>query len=482
MINSEKKLLLIVLSVAFASFMVRMNNYSVNVSLPDMSEHFGVGTGRISRIVTSYLLIMTSTLLLFGKLGDRIGLKKIFVYGYGIFVLGSLLCGLSDGIWMLIGSRVVQATGGSMLIATSYAIISKFIPPERTGWAFGITSTASSLGVAAGAPLGGIITGYLSWHWIFLLNIPVGIIAIFFANRSIPGGIGFSQWSLEKPPVASAAIHTKERFDIPGALLSFLGLSVFTYGLNLGKTTGWYSPAIISCFTASVVFLCLFVVREKRCGDPLLDLSLFKNIRFTLVLCATFMAYLLISGNAFILPFYLKTIKSLNSVQTGMVLLVYSLIYVFMSSFAGRLSDRISPAKLCTFAMLSAAVNAFVFSYTLRFHGLLFSLIFLVWMALSFVFFFSPNNKQIMNLAPADKHGVASGVFNTTMNLSMVLGVAIFEATFSHFSDHVYLKAAGQGFAGVQIPLLEGFNAAYILGGLACMGGFFFSIMAGSKR
>lgn len=483
MAEDVKRYFLIVLSVAFASFMVRLNNYTVNVSLPAIAEHFNVGTGQASRIVMSYLLIITSTLLLFGKLGDRTGLKKIFLCGYVIFVIGSLLCGFSDGIYTLIGSRVVQGIGGSMLLATSFAIISRFLPSDRTGWAFGITSTASALGVATGAPLGGIITGYLSWHWIFFINVPVGIVAILVAGRQIPKEPGPSHASSEKQGAEKTGPHRKERFDLLGALLSFFGLSVLLYGFNMGKEFGWASPAIILCFTVSAMLLSLLILREKRFSSPLLDLAIFKNTGFTLALCATFMAYLLISGNAFIMPFYLKMTKGLNPQQIGMVLLVYSLIYVFMSSYAGRLADRVDPVRLCTIAMFFAAINTFVFSYTLSFQGLLFSLLFLVWMALSFVFFFSPNNKQVMSYAPSNMHGIASGMFNTTTNLSMVIGVAIFEAAFSQFSGGASTKGIAMEPSGLQqAVLLKGFSAAYVLGGLVCAGAFIFSLLVRRRR
>ena len=475
MAQTKKKFFLIVLSVAFASFMVRLNNYTVNVSLPSIAEHFDIGTGQVSRIVMSYLLIITSTLLLFGKLGDRIGLKKVFLCGYATFVIGSLLSGLSHGIHTLIGSRVIQGIGGSMLLATSFAIISKFLPSDRTGWAFGITSTASALGVATGAPLGGVITGYLSWNWIFFINVPVGIIAIGVAGKNIP-----------KEAIRGRGLRKgieKEKFDFLGALLSFLGLSTLLYGFNMGKEMGWGSPVIIFCFVFSFALFFLLILRENRISTPLLDLTLFKNIKFTFALCATFMSYLLISGNAFILPFYLKTTKGLNPQQIGTVLLVYSIIYVVMSSRAGKLADKVSPVVLCTIAMLSAAINTFVFSYFLRFEGLLFVLVFLVWMAFSFVFFFSPNNKQVMGFAPQNRHGVASGLFNTTTNLSMVFGVALFEVVFSQFSGNVSLKTSGLQSSGIQqVALLKGFHAAYVLGGLVCVGALIFSLLVKGRK
>lgn len=471
---------MIVLSVAFASFMVRLNNYTVNVSMPAIAEYFRIGTGEVSRIVMSYLLVITSTLLVFGKLGDRVGLKKIFIAGYIIFVIGSLMCGLSNGINLLVMSRAMQGVGGSMLLATSFAIISKYLPQDRRGWAFGITSTASALGVATGAPFGGLITGYLSWHWIFFINIPVGVAAIFIAGRKIPSS---SVPSLRERGITDIGIPEKETFDFIGALLSFLGLSLLLYGFNTAKRFGWDSIQIVSCFAGSFVILSLFILREKKCKAPLLDLSLFKNPAFSLALCATFMAYIFITGNAFILPFYLKTTKGLSPQQIGLVLFVYSLIYVLMSSRAGRLSDRVSPVTLCTVAMLSAAVNTFVFAYTLQLNGLLFVLIFLIWMAFSFVFFFSPNNNLVMSCAPPERHGIASGTFNTISNLGMVCGVAIFEAIFSYYSGGgVPAKTVALDAASIQEPLQHGFQAVYLLGGAVCTGALVFSVAGKINR
>jgi len=467
MITNRSQQFLIVISVAFSSFMARLNNYTVNVSLPTISHDFNIGTGEASRIVMSYLLIITSSLLLFGKLADRVGLKRIFIIGYIVFVAGSFLCGISHSIDTLIVSRFVQGIGSAMLLATSFAIISKFIPPDRTGWAFGITSMASALGVATGAPVGGLITGYLSWHWVFLINVPIGIIAFVVASKKIPD---------EKPQTRTGE---PERFDLIGAALSFSGLALLLWALNMGKELGWVSPPIVLSFLASFVALSLFIVREKRCRAPLLDLALFKDLRFTLVLSATFMAYLLIAGNAFLLPFYLEIIKGLNPQKTGMVLLVYSIIYVLISPYAGRLSDKIKPGTLCSIAMLSATVNAFVFSFSLQFQGFLFVFIFLIWLALSYVLFFSPNNNQVMSLAPENKHGVASGLFNTTTNLSYVFGVAIFETVFSHAIPGA--SSAKASLLNVNIPhgaLLKGFQATYIFGGLSCLAAFGLSLMA----
>ncbi len=467
-VTDKSRQYLLVISVAFSSFMARLNNYTVNVSLPAIAEDLHIGTGEASRIIMSYLLIITSSLLLFGKLSDRMGLKKIFLTGYIIFVAGSLLCGISQTIDILIGSRFIQGIGGAMLLATSFAIIAKYLPQGRRGWAFGITSTASALGVATGAPIGGLVTGYLSWHWVFLMNVPVGIVAMFVAGRGIPG----------KKAMVGASDKKQEGFDLLGAVLSFSALSVLLYALNTGRKLGWASPAIVSCFAISALLLFGFIMWEKRNRAPLLDLDLFRNLTFSLALSATFMSFMLIAGNAFLLPFYLQIIKGLNPQETGMVLLVYSLIYVFISPYAGRLSDKVSPNILCMIAMLSAAINTFIFSYTLRLPGLSPVFVFLVWLGFSYVFFFSPNNNQVMGQAPSGRQGTASGLFNTTTNLGMVFGVALFETVFSQIVPA--LPSTQTSLLGAGIPtrvLLDGFRAAYLLGGVLCVAALIFSLM-----
>lgn len=464
--------LLIVISVAFSSFLVRLNNYMVNISLPTITRSFGVTSSDASRIISSYLLIITTTLLLFGKLGDRIGLKRVFISGYVIFTVGSLMCGLSHDIDMLIGSRFVQGIGSAMLLAVSFAIISHFLPEGNTGWAFGITSTASALGVATGAPVGGIITGYLSWNWAFFINVPVGIVAVIVAMKYIPG---------TKPGSSSAPEREGGRkgFDFLGAILSFAGLGLLIYGLNNGNKEGWLSPLVIGCLVSSLILIGVFVAWERRHRDPLLHLDLFLDSRYAFALIATFLVYMLISGNAFLMPFYLEVVKGLNAQAAGMMLLIYSIIYVILSPVSGRLSDRVNPAMLCTIAMTSATVCVLFFSFTLHWQGLTVVTVYLVWLALSLVLFFSPNNNQIMRFAPPDKKGVSSALFNTTTNLGMVVGVTVIEVVFSavaYDSAGPTGKAALKDLVGTG-SVTSGFTHAYLTGALCCFLALVFSLL-----
>ncbi len=459
----------IVISVAFSSFLVRLNNYMVNVSLPTITRSFGISSGDASQVISSYLLIITTMLLLFGKLGDRIGLKRVFIAGYGVFTIGSLLCGFSHNFTMLIVARLVQGIGASMLLAVSFALISHFLPADRTGWAFGITSTASALGVATGAPVGGIVTGYLSWNWTFFINVPVGIAAIIIGMRCIPEARAIK----EEPGQQGKS----QAFDLTGAILSFAGLGLLIWGINHVHGRGW-SLLIVACLGSALALIAIFVWWETRHANPLLDMRLFSRPKYTFALIATFFAYMLISGNGMLLPFYLDIVKGLNAQQTGMVLIAYSVIYVALSPVAGRLSDRVNPALLCSIATFSATACVLTFSFSLYRSGYTGVFIYLVWLALSFVFFFSPNNNQVMTYAPADKRGVSSGLFNTMNNLGMVIGVTVIEAIF----------AAGVSGENASIghltaaSALPGFHDAYLAGGLCCFIAFIFSLLGKSGK
>ena len=451
----------IVITVAFGAFMSKLDSYIVNISLPTIAERFHVTSAEVSWVILVYLLVSTSTLLLFGKLGDRFGMRRVFFFGYLLFTVGSLLCGAAMSLGMLIAARFVQGLGCAMILAIAFAVIPRFLPPEKTGWAFGIASTGAALGIAIGAPAGGIITGFLSWRWVFFVNIPFGIFAMYAVNRYIPD-----------EDTATSGKLGRAGFDIFGAALSFGGLALFIYALSTGWDFGWTSVRILGSFGASFALLAAFFVREAKCAEPLLELALFKSFHFTAAVTSTLFAYMLLAGNGFLLPFYLETGKKVPTQTVGFIIMIYSVIYMAVGPYAGRISDKIRPSTLCAFAMLSAAACSFVFAFTLDMPGLIPVVTFLIWIALSFGFFISPNNNQVMRLAPAHKQGSASGVFNTVNSLGLALGVCLFEALMSRTST-------GAGLRTFQAAGMAGYRNAYIFGGIVCIIALLFSLLIG---
>jgi predicted MFS family arabinose efflux permease len=254
--------------------------------------------------------------------------------------------------------------------------------------------------------------------------------------------------------------------------LSFSGLGLFIWGINALNDKG-FSSRISVYLLLSLTLIAIFVWWEMHHEDPLLDMRLFSRTRYTFALIATFFAYMFIAANGFLLPFYLDIVKGLNAQQTGMVLIAYSVIYVALSPVAGRLSDKIDPGLLCTVATFSATACILTFALCIHRSGLTVVFLYIIWLALSFVFFFSPNNNQVMAYAPADKQGVSSGLFNTTNNLGTMVGITALEAIFAASISGGH-ASIGELTARSALP---GFRYAYMAGGLCCLLSLVFSVM-----
>ncbi|MEW5819466.1 MAG: MFS transporter [Cyanobacteriota bacterium] len=462
----------IIFCVSFAAFMAALDSYIVNISLPSIASYFHIGINGVSRITIVYLLVLTSTLLIFGKMGDKIGFKKVFVGGYILFVIGSLLCGISSSLDMLLISRCIQALGGSMLYSIGPAIIPKFLPENERGKAFGILTTFGALGIAVGAPLGGFITGLFTWHWIFLINVPVGILAILFVIKILPDD------SLE--------IDDKNKthsFDILGSLLIFISMSLILYAINMGQELGWTSSIIICSIIGFVTSFSFFVWWEHKNKTPLLNLNLFKNTDFTFANLSNLMAFILFAGNNFLLPFYLVTIEGLNVTQAGLIIMIYSLVYMLVGPITGKLSDKIEPQTLCSFGMISAALSCLVFAYSLNSQNILFVVIYLIWLGFSYGLFISPNNNLIMGLAPLEEVGVASSVFKTITNLSLVMGVSIFGLIYSVTTGNSSLLngSTNNNIIHSNTALLNGFHNAFLFGFVVSLLAFIFNHLIQTK-
>ncbi len=449
----------IIFSISFVSFMVSVDTYIVNISLPTIAESFHVSTGQISWIILSYLLAVTGTLLIFGKMGDRYGLKKVFIGGFVVFTLGSLFCGISNNLPSLIVSRAIQGIGGSMLLGMAPALISTYLPEDKRGTAFGLYATFTALGITIGAPLGGFITGYFSWHWIFIINVPVGIAAIAICMATIP-------------TVMASHMNDGETFDYPGALLSLLSSILFLYALNTGKEKGWTSPIILGCLAGSFIFLILFFLREKTAKHPLLDLNLLKNPAFIFINLASCFAVAFLAGHNFLMPFYLEYMQGLNSQKAGMVILVYSIVYMAASMTSGRISDKVNPRWLCMGGMVLGIITAAFFTFMLKASGLFAAIIFLAFLAVSYAMFIPSSNNLVMRTAPKGKEGVVSGLFRVGIYLCMAIGVCTFETIFASVMNGAGGNQHGYGTIPREI-LTKGFMMAYGAGGISCLSALF---------
>lgn len=436
--------------IAFAAFMASLDTTIVNISLPVISEYYHVEFGLVSWIVMAYLLVEASFLLVFGKLGDIYGFRRIFIAGFALFTLGSLLCGLSDTIYHLIAFRVLQGIGGAALVAVGPAMVAVFLPTDKRGWAFGIIATVVSLGIAAGPILGGFLTEYLSWHWIFFINVPFGIAAVCAAYYLFP----------KDRPVRSTG-----KFDVAGSVLICAALTTLLYPLNQGLSLGWTSPTILGLFVLSLILWISFFVHERRYFDPLVDLALFKIRNFNLGNSAGLLMMLSYAGAEFLLPFFFENIHGYTPSVAGLLLAVPAIALMVVGPVAGTFSDRYGSRAITTIAALLAAISFSLFSMFTATTSLGFIIAALIIFGIAVGLFFPPNMSQILTDAGAEGEGVVSSVMMTIRNSGSVLGVALFSTIVVQvilgLSPHDAAAAAG------AIPphiFVAGFQVAFIFG------------------
>ncbi|MCX6287760.1 MAG: MFS transporter [Bacteroidetes bacterium] len=440
---SKKSYTLILISASLAMLMVKLDAYIVNISLPTIAQNFGTSRDIVSLVLLSYLVASTATLLLFGMLGDRLGLKKIFILGFVLFTLGSLLCGLSPCITILIISRFIQGLGGSMLVANCLAIVGRFMPHDKVGSSYGILTTIAAIGVSLGAPLGGIITFYASWHWIFLINIPFGAVAIWMANKYIPGE------QKEK--------FSFKEFDFTGAILVLLAFTFLILAFNSFDNRGLDAIMPYAALVLSAIFFGLFILREKKAANPILDLSLFRMRPLTLALIASLLASSTSFGNSYMMPFYLEKDVGLTANWVGMLILISSLVIMVLAPLSGKMSDKIHPVKICSIAFIIGIINFTFFSATLGMLSLWIAVVFLFFAGIFTGLFISPNNKMIMDMAVEGKHGIVSATANTFSSMAAVFGVSVFQM--------IYSITTGGDYAKPSMALnINGFRNAYICG------------------
>ncbi|MFA5072924.1 MAG: DHA2 family efflux MFS transporter permease subunit [Nitrospirota bacterium] len=447
--NDKNNDVFIIIALALSIFFVRFDAYIVNIAMPTFVNIFNISVSQASWIALSYVLSQVSAVMLFGKLCSQFKLKNIFLLGMIVFTISSFLCGISPNFWSLIVFRCMQGIGGSMMLVSAFAAILLYLPHEKVGWGLSIMTTSAALGVLLGPVAGGLIISHFSWQWIFLINLPLGIIALIFCNNIIPD-------------VASPEKKPGQTIDILGLILSAAALFLLIYTLNMGQEHGWFSPLIIGSELFSLIFFIVFFAREKRTKDPLLDMTLFTSPAFVMVVLSAIIGFILFFGGNFLLPFYL-TQQGLNPEQIGFLLMIFSIIYIPIGLYAGPLSDKFAPRKLCSLAMLLASTTAFVFTVSLE-NGAIAVVIYLVMLAVSYGLFFAPINHCIMNFASAENKGSVSAVLNTAMNITMAMGIAVMETIYSEF----------------EVPVV-GFRTAFIAGGFFCFIAFVM-LMFSSKK
>jgi EmrB/QacA subfamily drug resistance transporter len=418
-------------AVAFGLFMIMLDNTVVNVALPAIQEDLGADLSELQWIVTGYALTFAALMLIGGKLADAYGRRLIFVVGIVIFTLASLWCGLADTGDMLIAARVVQGAGAALMNPATLSIIAATFAPRERGMAIGIWAGVSALALAIGPLVGGLLTEHLSWHWIFFVNVPVGVVAIAASFLFI----------------TESKDETHTSLDLPGLGTSALGLFALTYGLIEANGYGWTSARIVGSFVVAVVSLTSFIAIERRRRSPMLDLSLFRSGTYTGANVAMLLVALSMFGVFFFVSLYMQNVLGYSAVQAGAAFLPMTLIIILVAPIAGKSSDRFGSRWLMTIGMVLLGVQLLYLSQLgpdAEFWNLLPGLLV---GGLGMAMTMTPTAAAATRAVPVHKAGVGSAVLNAMRQVGGSVGIALMGAIVAH-------EASGS-------PGIDGFMAGY---------------------
>ncbi|MDO3410279.1 MFS transporter [Saccharibacillus sp. CPCC 101409] len=437
------------------TFMATLDGSIVNVALPSISRDLNLPLGHTQWISSIYLMAICSFILLFGRLGDIFGKIRVFRIGTIVFVVGSLLCGLSGSLATLIAARIVQAIGASMTMANSQGIVTDIFPANERGKALGLVGTFVSLGSIAGPGLGGLMVSSLGWESIFWINVPIGLVAILLGARLLPGDIRIS----------------KKSIDGAGSLL-FAGFIVSLIAAILfGQEAGYGDWRILALFVFAAAAFAAFLRLESRRDEPMLNLNLFRNPLFSLSILCGFLVFVSMFCYNIIAPFYLQSILQLSPRDAGWMMMIYPLVMVVVAPLSGAMSDRFGSEWL-TFLGLLLMVGAQAGLASLHAGSTLVRVgAFIALLGLGGGLFQSPNNSLVMSTVPRPQLGVAGSVNSLIRNLGMVVGIAV--ATTTLFG--VMSGRAGYRVSGL-IPdrpdiFLSGMHVVFTVSASICVAG-----------
>jgi EmrB/QacA subfamily drug resistance transporter len=405
--------------ISIATFMLLLDITVVNVALPDIQRELGASLSSLQWVVDAYTLTLAAFLLTAGSLGDRLGRRRIFSIGFGIFTFASFLCGISGDPTLLNLARGLQGVGAAGMFATSLALIGQEFHGKDRATAFGVWGATIGGAVAIGPLVGGLITEHLGWEWIFFVNVPIGLAAI----------------ALTETRIANVAAETAERIDVPGLVSFSLGLFLLIFGLIRGNPEGWGSTQIVASLVGAGVLLVLFVVIEARSTHPMLDLSLFRKPAFNGVSAVAFCLSAGMFAMFLYLTLYIQGVLGYEPLEAGLRFLPMTVLSFVVSPIAGALSNRIPIRVLLGVGLTFVGVGLFLI------HGVDVDS---TWTALLAGFLLTGVGIGITNpgigqaaigVVPVEKSGMGSGINTTFRQVGISTGVAGLGAVFQSRID-----------------------------------------------
>lgn len=399
---------IVLVAVVAMTFMATLDASIVNVALPVFSEKLNVSISAVECVIASYSIIICSTILFWGRLGDMYGKSNIFQLGTALFTVSSLLCGLSGSFATLIVCRFLQGIGAAAYMANNHGMITELFPRESRGKALGVLVTAVALGNMVGPSVGGMILSSFNWNGIFFINVPIGV-GVFVLGRKY----------LRK----SQKMHG--HLDIGGAILQFVSFSLCFSSLIVSQQIGWSNPYSMPCIGVSLALFVLFIYVENRQAQPLLDLDIFKKLKFTINLGCALTSFVCIASSSILIPFYLQNALKLGPFYAGLLMMLSPLVLAICSPIFGSISDRVTSEKVIIAGLLVLGLGFFCMSRLTETSPVTLFAASVAIMAIGQAIFQPANNALVMSSCSKHKLGIVGSVNSLVRNLGQTIGITL---------------------------------------------------------
>lgn len=413
---NKKNQIISFIAIILGFFMALLDTTVVNITLPKMTEYFNTTMDHISWVVNAYNLATAVILVTASRLADQFGRKKLFIAGVVLFTISSLLCGISNSLQALILFRTLQGITAAFVVTIAMPLSAEIFPPEKRRTIMALWGAFSGLAAASGPSIGGIVTQFFNWRYIFFINIPIGCICIILTMKFIKESYD---------PTASKSI------DFGGIITISIAMFCLTFALMKANEKGWTSSFILSFFAVSAIALILFVIIELKVKEPMVPLSLFKSLPFTNGSITLFLLGLGMMSGTYLLSFFLIQVKGLNQLSAGLIISTMSLTSMIFSILATILTKKLGSRLTSALGILLLCVSCYLNSSLTQNSSNIDIILRLIVAGSGTGLSMATLIGSIMANVPVDKIGIASGINNMTRTLGTVLGVALFLTIFT---------------------------------------------------
>ncbi|HVR99415.1 MAG TPA: MFS transporter [Thermoanaerobaculia bacterium] len=390
-----------------------------NVGLPTLAQAFAASFQEVQWIVLGYLLATTTLIVSVGRLGDLLGRRRLLLAGISLFTVASILCGVAPTLWMLIAARAVQGLGAAVMMALTLALVGETVPKAETGSAMGLLGAMSAVGTALGPSLGGVLIAGLGWRALFLVKVPLGILALLLAHRHLPVD-------------RREAKTDRAGFDPVGTLLLALALAAYALAMTIGR--GRFGPLNMALLLAAAFGGGLFVLAESRTASPLIRLAMLRDPALGTGLAMSTLVSTVVMATLVVGPFYLSRALGLDAALVGLVVSVGPLVAALTGAPAGRIVDRLGAQRMSIAGLIGIAAGSFILSMLPARFGIAGYIVPIAVITAGYALFQTANNTAVMTDIRPDQRGVISGMLNLSRNLGLITGTSVMGAVFARAS------------------------------------------------